>query len=139
MYRPVASSTRSSFSGMAASRAAIACKFLLAHAAAKNDQVADVGRQSVGQTFEVLGALGQDHGRPAFADGLHDILADELIAGLVGDQFIVQVVKLASAHPGSAGSQRTKSGRADEHGVRKRTRGRLLPWHRRDSAPGRTA
>ena len=77
-----------------------ALQFLPAHAAPQDNQVTDLGRQPLGQAFEVFGAFRQHDGRPAFAHGLHDVLADEPVARLIRDQFIIEVVELDCGRPG---------------------------------------
>ena len=93
---------------MAARRAVDGADFVLRHAPAQNDQMLDAGRQPLGQEIEMLVAFGQYQRRAAFVNGLEHVVADELIAGLIGDQLRVQFLKL-DAHILRGGSRRAKS------------------------------
>ena len=126
MSRPVASKARGSFSGMAARRAIDGARFVLPHTAAKNNQMLDAGRQLLGQEIEMLVAFGQYQWRATFVNGLEHVVADELIAGFIRDQFGVQFLKLDS-HILGKGPRRAKPRGTDMDGVRKRTCGRLCP------------
>ena len=79
-------------------------RFVLPHAAAKNNQMLDAGRQPLGQEIEMLVAFGQYQRRATFVNGLEHVVADELIAGFIRDQFRVQFLKLDS-HILGEGSQ----------------------------------
>ena len=81
---------------MAARRAVDGAHLVLRHASAQHDQMLNAGRQPLGQEIEMLVAFGQYQRRPAFANGLEHVVADELIAGLIRDQFRVQFLKLDS-------------------------------------------
>src|SRR5271155_2627008 len=84
----------------------------------------DAGRQPLGQVIKMLVAFGQYERRPTVANSLEHVVADELIASWIRDQFRVQFLKL-DAHIIRGGPSRAKPCRTDIHGVSKGTCGRL--------------
>ena len=65
----------------------------------------------LGQAIEMLVAFGQYQRRAAFANGLEHVVADELIAGLIRDQFRVKFLKLDSQILGQGSDGRNPVGR----------------------------
>src|SRR4029077_15540808 len=96
----------------------------------------DISGEPAREAIQMLGAFGQDERRAAFAHGLDDVVADELIARLVLDQLLVQSMELDSGVC-TCGVVRLKRRRTYDHGVLKRSCGGLTL--RADSKPYRSA
>ena len=85
----------------------------------------DCRRELFRQFLEVFGSFRQHDGRTALPDGIQNVPANQPVAALVGDQYLVERMELHADVRISEGRRMERSW-ADHHAVRKGALGRLL-------------
>jgi len=93
-------------------------------------------RQSLGQLFEMTGSFRQHDRRTSLANCRHDVIDDQSIAPVVGDQRLVKIMEL-DAPIGVPGGGRTECRRPHPDVVGERSLGCLFA--RTDSMADRSA
>ncbi|EXI75344.1 MAG: hypothetical protein AW07_01245 [Candidatus Accumulibacter sp. SK-11] len=76
-------------------------------------------RQSLGQLFEMTGSFGQDDRRTSLANCRRDVIDDQAISSVVGDQCLVKIMELdAQVGVPSAGRKECRRTHPDVVGKR---------------------